>query len=155
MRLTLAPFAALVAILAGIWKPGLLTAQEGVGEEKGFIITTDGVRLHYHRLGKGTPIVIVPAGFFLERDFAPLAHGGTVVFYDMRGRGRSDPVNDSARVSIGLEVTDLDAVRQHVHAVRFVAVRRSYISFLRAEGADADRASGSSRSMWRPGWWPT
>jgi pimeloyl-ACP methyl ester carboxylesterase len=66
-----------------------------------YVTTEDGVRLYYHIVGSGSPVVLVPGGLFLERDFAKLAHGRTMVFYDMRNRGRSDRVKDSTRISIG------------------------------------------------------
>jgi proline iminopeptidase len=97
---------------------------------EGLVTADDGARLHYHVLGAGRPTVIVPAGLFLERDLARLARGRTVVFYDMRGRGRSAPVNDSARVSIDLDVSDLDAVRRHIGVERFVPLGWSYLGMM-------------------------
>ncbi|MFL5494069.1 MAG: alpha/beta fold hydrolase [Gemmatimonadales bacterium] len=97
---------------------------------EGFVTAEDGARLHYHVLGAGRPTVIVPAGLFLERDLARLAHGRTMVFYDMRGRGRSAPIRDSARVSIDLDVSDLEAVRRHVGAERFVPLGWSYLGMM-------------------------
>jgi proline iminopeptidase len=97
---------------------------------EGFVTTEDGARLYYRVVGKGHPIVIVPAGLFLERDLARLARRRTLVFYDMRGRGRSAPVSDSARVSIDLDVADLEAVRQHVRAERFIPLGWSYLGMM-------------------------
>ena len=104
--------------------PAPMVAREG------FVTTVDGARLHYHMLGAGRPTVIVPAALFLERDLARLAHGRTVVFYDMRGRGRSSPIDDSARVSIDLDVSDLDAVRRHVGAERIIPLGWSYLGMM-------------------------
>jgi proline iminopeptidase len=97
---------------------------------KGFVTADDGARLYYHALGVGRPTVIVPAGLFLEDALARLARGRTVVFYDMRGRGRSAPITDSARVSIDLDVSDLDAVRRHIGAERFVPLGWSYLGMM-------------------------
>lgn len=85
--------------IATAWLLGLPSLLPGadildVGNE-GFVTTDDGARLYYRVVGTGSPIVIVPAGFFLERDLARLARRRTLVFYDMRGRGRSSPVADS------------------------------------------------------------
>jgi proline iminopeptidase len=93
----------------------------------GYIATPDGARLYYHTEGSGSTVVIVPAGLFLERDFARLAHGRTIVFYDMRGRGRSSPIDDSARVSIDRDVEDLETVRQHFNVDRFIPLGWSYL----------------------------
>ncbi len=77
-----------VLLLAGTRAAG----REGPGgRQDGFVRAADGTRLYYHQVGSGRPMVIIPAGLFLERDFASLARRHTVVFYDMRGRGRSDP----------------------------------------------------------------
>ena len=83
---------------------------------EGSFTTDDGARLSYRVVGSGEPVVIVPGGLFLERDFARLSRGRTVVFYDMRGRGRSDPVADSTHITIQHEVRDLEAVRRHIGA---------------------------------------
>lgn len=93
----------------------------------GYISTPDGARLYYHTEGSGSPVVIVPAGLFLERDFARLAHGRTIVFYDMRGRGRSSPIDDSTRVSIDRDVADLETVRAHFKVDRFIPLGWSYL----------------------------
>jgi pimeloyl-ACP methyl ester carboxylesterase len=72
----------------------------------------------------------VPAGLFLERDFVRLGHGRTLVFYDMRGRGRSSPIADSTHVSIDLDVADLEAVRRHIGAERFIPLGWSYLGMM-------------------------
>jgi pimeloyl-ACP methyl ester carboxylesterase len=97
---------------------------------EGSLMTDDGARLFYRVVGSGEPVVIVPGGLFLERDFASLGRGRTVVFYDMRGRGRSDPVADSTRVTIQHEVRDLEAVRRHVGAERVALAGWSYLGML-------------------------
>ena len=63
---------------------------------EGHLTADDGARLYYRVVGSGQPVVIIPGGLFLERAFARLARGRTVVLYDMRGRGRSDPVAEAA-----------------------------------------------------------
>jgi proline iminopeptidase len=97
---------------------------------EGFVTTDDGARLYYRLIGAGRPIVIVPAGLFLDRDLARLARRRTLVFYDMRGRGRSMPIADSTRVSIDLDVADLEAVRKHVRADRFIPLGWSYLGMM-------------------------
>lgn len=95
-----------------------------------YVTTDDGVRLYYHVVGSGSPIVIVPGGLFLERDFARLGQGRTLVFYDMRDRGRSDRVKDSTRVSIQFDVRDLEAVRQKLKAERVALIGWSYLGMM-------------------------
>lgn len=84
--------------------------------------TDDGVRLHVRIVGDGPQTVLVPVGFYLEDLLAPLADPGrTLVFYDPRGRGRSDAV-DSSQVSLKHQLADLDAVRRHVGAERVALI---------------------------------
>jgi proline iminopeptidase len=97
---------------------------------EGYVTADDGARLYYHVIGSGGPVVLVPGGLFLERDFARLARGRTLVFYDMRNRGRSDPVADSALISIQDDVRDLEAVRRHVGAGRVMLVGWSYLGMM-------------------------
>jgi proline iminopeptidase len=90
----------------------------------------DGVRLYYHVVGSGGPVVLVPGGLFLERDFAQLARGRTMVFYDMRSRGRSDRVTDSTRISLQHDMRDLEAVRRQVQAERVSLIGWSYLGLM-------------------------
>jgi len=80
---------------------------------EGFVTVEPGVRLHYRKVGSGKNVVIVPMGSWLEGPMASLAREDrTLVFYDTRGRGRSDLVPPS-KVSFANELSDLDAVRRH------------------------------------------
>jgi proline iminopeptidase len=95
-----------------------------------YVTADDGVRLYYHVVGSGSPVVLVPGGLFLERDFAQLARGRRLVFYDMRSRGRSDRVADSARISLQHEMRDLEAVRRQVQAERVALIGWSYLGMM-------------------------
>jgi pimeloyl-ACP methyl ester carboxylesterase len=117
----------MLAFALGTVSQGAVAQGGATSDTSGFVRSDDGTRLYYHQLGSGAPVIIVPAGLFLERDFAALAHGHRVVFYDMRDRGRSDSVGDSTRVAIALDVADLEAVRRHLGAERFVAIGWSYL----------------------------
>jgi DoxX-like family len=143
----------LLATLASLAVPVVDPQQAPIASSmprEGFITTDDSVRIYYHIVGTGRPVVIVPAGLFLERDFARSGRDRTVVFYDMRGRGRSPPVDDSARISIGHDVADLEAVRMHVGAERFIPFGWSYLGMmvmrLRASVPGARRAHRTDRS---------
>lgn len=95
-----------------------------------YLTGDDGVRLYYHVVGSGGPVVLVPAGLFLERDFAQLARGRRMVFYDMRNRGRSGRVADSARISLQHDMRDLEAVRRQVQAERVSLIGWSYLGMM-------------------------
>ena len=98
--------------------------------DTGFVAGPDGVRLYYERVGSGAPTLIVPGRLFLARDLAPLARGHTVIFYDMRNRGRSSRVEDGAMLTVQKDVEDLEAVRRHFGVDRFVPVGYSYLGFM-------------------------
>lgn len=116
----------LAASLACLHPPAF-SQQASSGAPQSFVLAEDGARLYYHVIGTGSPVVIAPAGFFFDRDLAALGRGHTVVFYDMRDRGRSEPIADSTRISIANDVADLEAVRRHIGAERFVALGWSYL----------------------------
>jgi len=92
-----------------------------------FCTTSDGVRIAYATAGEGPPCVYVCgwpqhlelewetpfARGFLER----LARGCTLVRYDMRGSGLSDP--DVSDLSLEAFVRDLEAVVDHLALERF------------------------------------
>jgi pimeloyl-ACP methyl ester carboxylesterase len=94
-------------------EPGGETAQAGSRSvQEGFAPADDGVRLYYRVIGDGPQAVVIPVGFYLEPLFAPLATPERrLVFYDPRGRGRSDAV-DPARVSLDHQIADVEAVRR-------------------------------------------
>jgi proline iminopeptidase len=115
---------AVVAVLLS-----LVVAACANGEE-GYVSTKDGVRLHYQKFGAGKPTVLVPAALFLARDFQRLAKGRTIVFYDMRDRGRSDPVADPKHISIQDDVDDLEAVRRHFAVDKPDLIGFSYLGMM-------------------------
>jgi proline iminopeptidase len=106
------------------------SATPRLAPREGHVTADDGVRLYYRVVGAGQPVVIVPGGLFLERDFARLGRSRTLVFYDMRNRGRSEAVADSTRISIQHDVRDLEAVRRHVGAERVMLVGWSYLGMM-------------------------
>lgn len=58
--------------------------------------TVRGCRLYYEIVGDGPQTVLVPNGLYYRDDFGRLAQGRTLVFYDLRNRGFSDPVDNPA-----------------------------------------------------------
>ncbi len=97
---------------------------------EGFVTADDSLRLYYRIAGSGAQTVIVPASLFLYRDLSALASGRRMIFYDMRGRGRSDRVADSTHITIQWDVRDLETVRKHFDVERFVPVGFSYLGLM-------------------------
>jgi pimeloyl-ACP methyl ester carboxylesterase len=96
---------------------------------EGYVRTDDGVRLYVLKRGSGEQHVLVPNGLYLWEDFEPLAVGRTLVFFDLRNRGRSDAVADAARLQRGIhnDVDDLDAVRRDLGVDRVDLIGHSYV----------------------------
>ena len=85
---------------------------------EGYIHTPDGVRLFYRIVGDGSDKLIVlhggPANSMdsILPDLEPLAHDRTVIYYDQRGNGRSDLIDDPDKLAISKHVEDLETVRK-------------------------------------------
>src|SRR5688572_10141407 len=120
----------LLAVLALLDATAAPVSAQPTPPAEGFVTAADGVRLHYRIEGTGAQTVVVPAGLFLHRDLRELARGRRMVFYDMRGRGRSDRVADSTHITIQWDVRDLESVRRHVGAHRIVPVGYSYLGLM-------------------------
>ena len=76
--------------------------------------------------------MLAPNGLYLMRDFRFLDDDATVVFYDVRNRGRSDAVTDPSKLARGIEqdVDDLDAVRRHFGVDPVDLIGHSYIGLM-------------------------
>jgi proline iminopeptidase len=99
---------------------------------EGYITTDDGVRLFFQRVGSGRQTVIVPNGIYLLDDFTRFAQGRTLIFYDVRNRGRSDSISDAAKLARGVlqDVDDLDVVRRHFGVDRIDLIGHSYVGLI-------------------------
>ncbi len=96
---------------------------------EGYVRTDEGFRLFFAGYGAGQPLLVVPNGIYLRGDFQRLAERRTVVFYDVRNRGRSDRLSGAAiERGIHHDVDDLDAVRRSFHADRVDVLAHSYIA---------------------------
>lgn len=98
--------------------------------ERGFLLTSDDVGLYYQKVGSG-PALILPGRLFAFDDFRWLADEGyTLVSYDMRGRGRSESLTETAELTVHADVRDLEAVRRHFGVETFTAVGYSYLGLM-------------------------
>lgn len=95
--------------------PGDCLAQP----REGHILTPDKVKIFYKVVGSGPEILVVVHGgpgntmHSVLADFAPLAAGRTVIYYDQRGNGGSDLIRERDRLGAAKHVADLEAVRKH------------------------------------------
>ena len=98
----------------------------------GYITTGDGVRLFFQILGSGEKTVIIPNAIYLFDDFKRLVDGRTLIFYDLRNRGRSDHVSDASKLKGGIrhDVDDLEAVRQHFGVNKVDVIGHSYLGLM-------------------------
>jgi proline iminopeptidase len=97
-----------------------------------YLTTDDGVRLFFQVLGNGSRVLIVPNAAWTYADFSVLETGRTLIFYDLRNRGRSQTVSDEARLAGGIlrDVEDLAAVQRHFGIDRSDVVGCSYLGMM-------------------------
>ena len=115
-------------MLLGVSYSGKIAAASGV--ETGYVASDDGLRLFYQKTGAGAQTVIVPYGFTLFKDFRVLAKGRTMIFYDMRDRGRSDEVQNASKITIQKDVDDLEAVRKRFGVEKVSLIGESYLGMM-------------------------
>jgi len=122
----------------GTWKvlfdgpgsPAAVFVADASPVEEGDVIAGDGAKLHYKKAGNGPITLIVPLSFIVYDDFKQLADMATVITYDMRGRGRSSPLKSLDSVTIQQDVRDLETVRAHFKAGKFVPIGFSYLGLM-------------------------
>jgi pimeloyl-ACP methyl ester carboxylesterase len=100
------------------------------------IPTSDGVGLWVERIGHGKNIIVVPNALYTEQGLAKLsAADRTMVFYDLRNRGRSGATSDPQLLQRGIEndVDDLETVRRAVAGTaRISIIGHSYLGLVAA-----------------------
>jgi pimeloyl-ACP methyl ester carboxylesterase len=123
--------AALALVLSAVVTPVAVNAQP-TPDSSGFITSTDGARLFYAIYGHQPDTVIVPGGMLLAHDLSILRENVTLVFYDPRGRGRSEWIADAKRLTMGDELRDLEAVRGGLGISRAALIGFSYLGLVTA-----------------------
>jgi len=99
---------------------------------EGYLTTADGIRLFYQKCGTTGRVVVIPNATYMFDDFKYLTEDRTVVFYDLRNRGRSDAVTDASKLKSGIhnDVADLEAIRQHFGADVIDVIGHSYLGLV-------------------------
>jgi proline iminopeptidase len=91
-----------------------------------WVTARDGVRLWATEHGTGHTVVI-PGAALLEDDLDPLFQEFHVILYDIRNRGRSDPVPLTGEVGIPVELDDIEAVCNEFGVASFSLIGWSYV----------------------------
>jgi proline iminopeptidase len=102
---------------------------------EGHVVAVDGTHLFYRVVGEGPDTVVaVHGGPGLHMgtlvSFEPLAAGGTLIFYDQRGGGRSSLPQHPEQITPALHVSDLDAVLRHFRIQRATLLGHSWGALL-------------------------
>jgi len=92
-----------------------------------YVIVDDGVELRLKTIGNGPETVIINPAIYLEYEFEKLIdESRTLVFYDVRGRGRSSKIVDSSQLGMDTEISDLEALRSHLGKEKVSLIGWSY-----------------------------
>lgn len=109
------------------------TAAPAPEVEEGYVPTDDGTRLFYQKIGHGSRTVIIPLRFYSFETFKQLSDEYTVIGYDTRNRGRSDPVPDAekpSKLTIQNDVADLERIREHFKIKKASLIGYSYLGLM-------------------------
>ena len=95
---------------------------------EGYVTVEEGVRLFFRKVGDGSRTLIVLNGFYLFDDFKYLAEDRTIIFLDLRNRGRSDHVTTKSKLGRGVlnDVDDIEAGRSYFDAGQVDPLAHSY-----------------------------
>ena len=129
--------AVIMSMLLGVAAPA------EAGPRQGMIETPDGVHLFYEVRGHGPGILVAVHGgpgnslSSIAPDFVPFEKDYTIVYYDQRGNGRSDLIDDPRKLSLDRHIADLDAVRAHFGLEKMKLIGNSWGGLLVAAYAAA------------------
>jgi pimeloyl-ACP methyl ester carboxylesterase len=100
--------------------------------QEGYVDVGNGVKLFFQKLGDGSTKVIVPLGLYLYEGLKSLAEDDdrTILFYDVRNRGRSSHIRDSALIGIWQDVDDLERLRKHFSFEKTSLIGWSYLGMM-------------------------
>lgn len=90
-----------------------------------------GTKLYYKTIGEGVPIFIVHGGPGLEHSyflphFNELAKKHKLIFFDLRGHGKSDANMDSAHIQLSYFVDDIEEMRKAFNIEKLVLLGHSF-----------------------------
>jgi proline iminopeptidase len=120
-------FLALACLLAAC-SESVPAPEEPQGLANGsFTAELNGFTIHYEVHGQGPVLMTVPNSWGLSLEglrnlYRPLEQRVTMVYFDPRGMGGSDPIRDEADMGMATVRADFDALRQHLDLDRVNAV---------------------------------
>ncbi len=99
---------------------------------EGYLTTEDRVRLYFQKFGSGPKAVIIPNAVHMFESFKQLAANRTIIFFDLRNRGRSEAVSAASKLAAGIhnDVEDLESVRRHFQIDEADLIGHSYVGLL-------------------------
>jgi proline iminopeptidase len=109
------------------WQLSCNRKEGNFAMSEGYVKVEEGLRLYYCTVGDGADTVIVPAAMYLATEFERFAEDRTLIFYDMRNRGRSDAVTDPSKLGMNHDISDLEAIRKHFEIDRISLIGWSYL----------------------------
>ena len=95
----------------------------------------DDIELAYLVRGDGGRTLVVPSATWIAEDLGDLGPSHAVVFYDLRGRGRSSAVLEESRIGLEQDLADLEALRVALGRERISLLGWSYHGLLAARYA--------------------
>jgi len=101
----------------------------------GTLTTTDGMAIHFRERGRGKRVLVVPSLSWLGADMDALAPEHRVVFYDIRGRGRSSAILREEHLGMHKDLDDLERLRAHLGIEQMCLLGWSYHGALAARYA--------------------
>ena len=102
-----------------------------IGHPPGRFVSVNGTRLWVETEGSGEPLIVLVGGpanshVSLHPAFSALSDRFQVIYYDYRGRGRSDAVTAQKEVTFARDVEDLEALRKAMGLARIHLYGFSY-----------------------------
>lgn len=95
--------------------------------DEGYCPVAADMRLYYQRSGDGSATILIPNAASWAADLDPLTPGHTRIFYDLRGRGRSDPVADPTQIGMEQDLQDLEVLRRFFGLEQVTLLAWSYL----------------------------
>ncbi len=99
----------------------LAQAADHSGPAEDVVQVDDGVKLAYRSVGSGADVVVIPVAVLTSPHFDKLAQGRRLVYYDPRGRGKSD-VGPLSAVSVDRATRDLEEMRRRLGIERMALI---------------------------------